>query len=212
MAYYLNAGDVVKGVIKFTNDYGSLIENVFHWVVDGPESIDGGAVGEAIRQKLDAAYTYIDDYIHTAVQFYALTVDLIEFFSSPTPHWEATAHLADAIELDTFTPANSVDPLPAQTAFMLRFLTGIPKHEKRTYLAGFTEQRNQTAGKPDATLTAAMVPLAAELYDVATISGSADELIPVVPDVNQEIYREYTGVIIPATWYTQRRRRLLVGI
>jgi hypothetical protein len=212
MANQLIPGDIIRTTVKWAVPTASQIQNVFHWIVDGVENIDFLDAALAVRDHIDTAWTLIDDYLDDAMTFVEGVIYLLEWSSSPTPGWIAAQYVGTFDDLDTFTPGGTGDPSPSAVSMLVRFPTDVPKHEKRTYIGGFTELGVGTsAAFVEALMTAATV-WAATMTSGIDVPDNASDLVPIVPDVNQEIYRYYGSAIIRSLPHYQRRRQLYVGV
>jgi hypothetical protein len=212
MSNQLSPGDIVRTTVKWAVPTASQIQNVFHWIVDGVENIDFLDAALAIRDQIDAAWTLIDDHLDDAMTLVEGIIYLLEWSTSPTPGWYATQYVGTFDDLDTFTPSAETPPMPAAVSMLLRFPTDVPKHEKRTYIGGFTEVATDNNDQWISTLMDAATVAASTLLSGIDVPENASDLMPVVPDVNQEIYRYYGSAIIRSRPHYQRRRQLYVGV
>jgi hypothetical protein len=208
----MSPGDLLRTTIKFTQDYGSQIQNVFHFILSGTGAADEDDVTDAIISWLDNAFGVVDALMSPDVTIYEIAVKLIEFFTTPTPHWSPVMDVGYAYELPTFTPAATGDKLPPGVSAMVRYPTGYTHHEKRTYLGGFTEAACNADGQVGSTATASIATYMAATLVSWAVPNSNLEIIPCLPDVDQELYKYYDQAIFNPLWHYQRRRQLFVGI
>jgi hypothetical protein len=212
MAIVIAPNDIVRTTIKFLHPYGSSIQNVFHFIMEGVGTADGEDVHGAIVAWLDNAWGNLEPYITDALAAYEVTTKLINFFAASEPGWHPVADLGYSGGLPTFTPTNVADVLPPAVSALVRFPTGYTKHEKRTYVGGFVETDNDSDAKQLAAQVAALLTFSEDLYTSTTVLVSGQDLTPVVPDVNDELYKYYSASVVPSSWHYQRRRQLLVGV
>jgi len=212
MAIQINPGDMIRTTVKFLNDNGSQIQNIYHFLVNGTGASDGDTVAAAVVAWLGNAYPVLNAYLSTSIALYEIVTNLIDFVAAPTPHWAPINNLGTDIAIPAFAPANPGDALAPGISALVRYPTGFSGHEKRSYIAGFTEQHNTIDAGLSALLVGTLATFSLACYTDWPIPGGTLELQPVVPDTDQDLYKFLIASIIPATWHYQRRRQILVGL
>lgn len=205
----VQADDILRVTVKLSHPVASLIENVWHFLVDGTGFAAAADAVDAVDTFLILVYNTLDALMSDDTTWVDAVIDILTFVID---HWEVTGHVGNIDALTGFTPASGIDVMPPATAHMLRYLTDVPKHEGKKYFAPFTEVVN-TDGLITSSLTdlGNLVFLDTLLYEDA-IPNSSLTLKGIVLDVNQNIYRFSGSGIQSNRWAQQRRRKKYVGI
>jgi len=201
--------DLLKVVVKWNNAWGSQIQNVYHMVARGADTVDDTAVIPIIQDFLEEVYGAFDQYMDDDVDLIEWIVDRVVFV---VDHWETIEHITEQFALTGVSPSETGAALPPGVSAFTRGRTDVSKHEGRKYFGGFTEPDNDVDGEMTATVTAAVASGASHLLEEYEVPGYDLSLTPVVLDVNQNIYRFMDNLITKAAWAYQRRRKQYRGI
>lgn len=197
----LDAGNVVRTVVKFLLDSQFDIVNVLHFYIDTNSLATPEDGTTYIRSFLETTYGGLSSVIGTNI-----TGNLFEFFDVTD-----NEHIAPLPFLDSTPFTLQSEPLPPQVSPMMFFPTPKPRVQGRLYLPPTTEA-HQNSGTLSSTIVTAMTNFGVALLgDPITFSAGVMTGHYVVYNRNADTYQYPSGVVIPATTRTQRRRRRGVG-
>lgn len=209
MPIQVNAGDLVRTSLQFAHPVASLIENVYHWYVNGTGTCDPQDLVDTIETVLDFAFTNLWPAYHADTTFVQGLSNLLAWASTK---WVNIGDLPAIPSFTHFLPAATGDPLPPSNAALVRFLTPSPKREGKKYFAPFSELYNDTDARVGSVLINELVGAASHILNINEQIGASNCFLqPVVLSPTQDLYNHPDAAIIRARWGVQRRRKEFVG-
>lgn len=130
-------GDIVQAIVKYSFPESSVMQNVFHFLINGPagsEADDAYAVS-ALLERLETCWDNIVTHMSTSLSVLEVAWDTVEWVGDK---WTWFRHVGDSI-LD-IVPSSALDLLPPGNCGLLEFIPIYPKSTGRKYLGGFTEE------------------------------------------------------------------------
>jgi hypothetical protein len=204
-----NAGDIVRAAVKFSHPVASIIENVWHFVLDGTGTCNFDDLLDALETILDAVYAAVDTYIHEDQSFVSCSVSLLIW---AVDQWLTVGSIQEAVALPSFTPAGVNDPLPPSNAPLVRFLTDVPLREGKKYFGLTTELSSDTDARNTTALIAALLAAGQEFYLAEEEIADSDLTVhPCILSPTEDIYTTPTALVVRARPAVQRRRKEFVG-
>jgi hypothetical protein len=210
MSTQVDSGDILRIVVKLTHPYYSQIQNVFHMILLGGETVNDTDLLSPIQDFLGAVYGAIDTHIHQDTSVLEWGADIIEFVAD---HWEViTSVLAGIDSITGFTPAATGDPLPPASAGLLLIRPDTLKYSNRKFFAPFTEVASDSDGEAVSSLAIGLAAAGSAFFDEYPLASGPDYLQPCGVDTDQELHRFFDSAVAKAAWAYQRRRKRYVGI
>jgi len=203
-------GDILQVVAEFSHPNSSAIQNKFNFYVGGAGEAENEDIVEAVTTWLELLYENLDDLMSTGILFVKAGIHSLVFL---VDHWELLEQLGVVEILTGFAGAADDAFLPPSSSLVVNLMTNVPGHVGRIYFGGFTEGANDTDGTPSATLVTAGAN-AGQMMSSAEVEVANSDLTirMVILDTDQAIHRYFLSTLTRNRWYSQRRRRVDVGI
>lgn len=209
MAIQVQAGDLVRTSLQYAHPVASLIENVYHWYIDGTGTATAQDLVDTIEDVLDVAFSNLWPMYHEDTTFVQGLSNLLAWAATK---WINIGDLPSITAFTHFLPVDAANPLPPANAALVRFTTDSPKREGKKFFAPFSETYNDDDSHLTATLMSALADAALLLVGInEPIPNSTLTLSHVVLSPTQDLYNYPDAVIVRARWGVQRRRKEFVG-
>lgn len=199
-------GDVVKAFVEFVLGDGSIVQNVFHFLVQSAGDVGNGDVVVAVDQYVEDIYNAVATYLADDFTINPGYIHKVGF-DAGLGKWVTEALIGSFTP--TITHTNTDDPFPNQIAPVLVANTLRPKSRGRKFLMGFVDTAADAGDLVGAAVTAMGTALNHYLADEA-LTGS-DVLSPGVVREGVDAFLEFTNGAINSVVGTQRRRKPGVG-
>jgi hypothetical protein len=210
MAVQLNAGDLIRLVVKHANPNTSAIENVWHLIAQGTGTATAENVMDALYTIYSLIYANIGDYFQEDTTFEGIAANIILW---AIDKWINIGTLGEDETIGAYTPAGTADPLPDAVSALVRFPTTLPKREGRKYIGPFTENSSDTDGKVSSTIVAALSGLADAVLNIDQAVADSDISLQIAfPYYLADSYSTPSAGIVRSEWAYQRRRKSNVGL
>jgi hypothetical protein len=191
------------------NPVSSVIENVWHFILDGTGTCLLADLADAVETVMDDIYAEFDGYVSGGTTFQSGLISLLIW---AVDEWLTVGSIPNAFALPSFTPSVTEHPLPPSNAPYLRFLTDIPKRTGAKFFPFVDEETNDDATHLVAGAIAALLASGVAYYDAAeAIANSQLTLLPVILSPTENVYTFPTAAVAYSTQRVQRRRQLLRG-
>lgn len=204
-------GTVVQATVKSVLPESSVMENVFHFIVQGPagSSSEDETVVTALTTRLEAVWAEFDEYISQNMGPYVAHFDIVQW---EIDQWGIFRHLGD----QGMTVLNTAidDDLPVGVCALLTFSPIYLRRTGRKYFGGFTEGSNMDEGHMNAVTQAAVLAGGVALTStVIPLPGTPSDLYAEYCILNRsdDLYNLPISLGINENWSYQRRRKQYVG-
>ena len=197
-------GEYLRVSVNFELGGGVQYQNIWHYLRDGVDVASDANTIAGIKARIEATYATIDDLVENNVVEKLSFVDRVAWIVND---WKVESNIGTFVP--DFTPTDTGDALPYQSAPFIVFKTTRPKSVGKKFLFPFTETW-QDSTILDGTAVTAMVAFGVSaLLDIG-LGGDA-VLLPGILRTGVEVWLTFQTAVVNDVIGSQRRRRPGVG-
>jgi hypothetical protein len=194
----------LRVAVRFKDQNGSDVVNVWHFVVDGT-NYDEGDLMDAIDGYLTSVYTEFDSSLCEDAVTYDMKVDSVDFIDDK---WETIWNVGQSTWGSGLNMNNSTDPLPAGAALLAFLYTNVGKHLGKKFFGLFCEDANSEGHTVAGARTHVLSGLT-KLLTPYVVDGSTNLIASLLG--SDGVIRAIEDVGVAIEWAYQRRRRKGTG-
>lgn len=199
-------GDILRISANFELGDGTLYQNIYHYVRDGPDPISDEAHITAISAQMNAIYATLTSMVKDDVVARLSFVDEVQF-DEIADEWRVVQNIG-TFTVD-FSPTGSEDALPFMSAPYVIFKTQRPRSVGKKFLFPFLETMQDSTILVGGAVTA-IVAFGAAVLGVVQLGGTSTLTSGIVRTGIQSFLLFLVAVVRDIIG-SQRRRRPGVG-
>lgn len=199
-------GDILRVSCNFELGDGTQYQNIFHMIRDGTDAVSDSVHMANIESRIESIYATIVSQVLDDVVARLSFVDRIEF-NEITDQWEVVENIGTFTP--SFSPVNSGDGLPYQSAPYITFKTQRPKSVGKKFLFPFAESEQNETILVGGAITA-MVAYGVQVLLGISLGGDATLTMGIVR-TGIQTFLNFLVAVVNDVIGSQKRRRPGVG-